>query len=69
MMFLDRKDPVVDIKELLYARLEALSDQKQTNLNLRGLKKREIAIVSFENAQIDTELNFITNLLDTKERS
>ena len=62
MMFLDRKDPVVDIKELLYKRkaqvdlyVEALTDAGITS---------DARLTLFQN-----ESTFIANLLDIIERS
>ena len=41
MMFLDRKEPVVDIKELLYARLEEVDGaEKAFILNLLDIIER-----------------------------
>ena len=41
MMFLDRRDPVVDIKELLYARLEdAVGDERAFLLYILDMIER-----------------------------
>ncbi len=69
MMFLDRKDPVVDIKELLYERVKYLNGLVAMNSKIEPDNTHEDGMVDGETNQAIDELAFIINLLDTIERS
>ena len=59
----------MDIKELLYNRLNDLKSRIKTNADIVPYDPFEGGCLSGETSQYEDEIDFITNLLDTIERS
>lgn len=69
MDFLNKTDPVADIKERLYARVSALKSITEMNDRILPWNEFEGGAIAGENAMITSEIEFFNELLDIIERS
>ena len=69
MEFLNKNDPISDIKERLYARVGGLKAIIEMNDNIIRRNDFEGGVISGENSMALSEIEFYNNLLDIIERS
>lgn len=69
MEFLSKSDPILDIKERLYARASALQSIIEMNEKIIPWNEFEGGKITGESSMAQAEINFYNELLDLIERS